>query len=45
MADDLFDPAAKNMDVAVDSAGRIYVVDTERLEIRVFEPATGEAPE
>jgi sugar lactone lactonase YvrE len=42
IAADLFDPAAKNMDVVVDPAGRIYVVDTERLEIRVFEPATGE---
>jgi sugar lactone lactonase YvrE len=43
VADDLFDPAAKNMDVVVDPAGRIYVADTERLEIRVFEPgrATG----
>lgn len=38
VADDLFDPAAKNMDVAVDPSGRIYVVDTERLEIRIFEP-------
>jgi sugar lactone lactonase YvrE len=38
-----FDPAAKNMDVAVDSTGRIYVADTGRLEIRVFETLPVEA--
>jgi len=43
VSDDAFDPNAKNMDVAVDSAGRIYVVDTIRLEIRVFSPTTMEA--
>jgi len=40
VAADVFDPAAKNMDVAVDSAGRIYVADTVRLEIRVFQPTS-----
>ena len=38
VADRTFDPGAKNMDVAVDSTGRIYVADTVRLEIRVFQP-------
>lgn len=32
-----FDPTCKNMDVAVDSRGRIYVADTVRLCITVFE--------
>jgi sugar lactone lactonase YvrE len=31
-----FDPTCKNMDVAVDAQGRIYVVDTARLRICVF---------
>ena len=35
-----FDPASKNMDVAVDSRGRIYVADTARLEIRVYAQAS-----
>lgn len=43
VADEGFDPEAKNMDVAVDSRGRVYVVDTVALEIRVFAPAAGEA--
>ena len=43
VADEGFDPAAKNMDLAVDSRGRVYVVDTVKLEIRVFSPAAGEA--
>jgi sugar lactone lactonase YvrE len=38
VADDVFDPSAKNMDVAVDSRGRIYVADTATLTIHVFEP-------
>ena len=38
VSDDAFDPAAKNMDVAVDSRGRIYVADTVKLEICVFAP-------
>ena len=32
-----FDPGCKNMDVAVDSDDRIYVVDTVRLEIFIYE--------
>ena len=37
IADEVFDPGCKNMDLAVDDAGRIYVVDTALLSIRVFE--------
>ncbi|NIM02408.1 MAG: hypothetical protein GTN89_12045 [Acidobacteria bacterium] len=36
VTDDLFDPAAKNMDLAVDAGGRIYVADPVALEIRVL---------
>ncbi len=36
---DAFDPGSKNMDLAIDSAGRIYVADTGRLRISVFVPA------
>jgi sugar lactone lactonase YvrE len=43
VADDVFDPAAKNMDVAVDSSGCIFVADTATLEIHVFEPKAQEA--
>jgi len=43
VADDVFDPAAKNMDVAVDSEDRIYVADTATFEICVFEPKGREA--
>ena len=43
VVDDRFDPGAKNMDVAVDSEGCVYVADTERLEICVFAPSTMEA--
>ena len=46
-----FDPQCKNMDVAVDSAGRIYVVDTQRLALVVYmsalpdtQPAAREQP-
>jgi hypothetical protein len=35
---ELFDPNCKNMDVAVDSQGRIYVADTVQLVIKVFAP-------
>ena len=35
---DAFDAECKNMDVAVDSEGRIYVVDTVRLAVLVFAP-------
>ncbi len=41
VADTGFDPNCKNMDVAVDSRGRVHVVDTVRREILVFE-AEGE---
>jgi sugar lactone lactonase YvrE len=37
IAADVFDPAAKNMDLAVDSRGRVYVADTATLKIHVFE--------
>lgn len=37
----VFDPNCKNMDLAVDSRGRIYVVDTVRLAVFVFAPASG----
>ncbi len=33
-----FDAQCKNMSIAVDAADRLYVVDTERLCIRVFAP-------
>jgi sugar lactone lactonase YvrE len=42
-----FDQNCKNMDVAVDSQGRIYVVDTVNLRILVFAPgeqAPGSTP-
>lgn len=42
VADEAFDAGAKNMDLAVDSKGRVYVVDTVRLEICVFEPGPRE---
>ena len=35
---DAFDAGCKNMDVAVDAKGRIYVVDTVKLSILVFAP-------
>jgi hypothetical protein len=35
---DAFDQNCKNMDVAVDSQGRILVAETARLQIRVFAP-------
>jgi sugar lactone lactonase YvrE len=38
IATDLFDANCKNMDIAVDSQGRVYVVDTVKLAIFVFEP-------
>jgi sugar lactone lactonase YvrE len=40
VADEGFDPQAKNLDLAVDSKGNIYVVDTVTLEVQVFEPVT-----
>jgi sugar lactone lactonase YvrE len=39
-----FDLTCKNMDVACDAEGRIYVVDTARLTICVFAPATEASP-
>jgi len=41
VATEVFDPNCKNMDLAVDSQGRIYVVDTVRLAVFVFAPASG----
>lgn len=38
-----FEPNCKNMDVAVDSRGRIHVVDTVKSEILVFVPGKEEA--
>ena len=38
-----FNPGCKNMDVATDSQGRIYVIDTVRLHICVFAPETTES--
>jgi sugar lactone lactonase YvrE len=38
IATDVFDLNCKNMDVAVDSRGRVYVVDTVRLQIHSFVP-------
>ena len=42
LAADGFDPRAKNMDLAVDSAGRIYVADNVTFEIHVFAPVVTE---
>ena len=43
IATSVFDPNCKNMAVAADGRGRVFVVDTERLHIVVYEPvATGE---
>jgi sugar lactone lactonase YvrE len=38
IATDLFDANCKNMDIAVDARGRVYVVDTVKAAIFVFEP-------
>jgi sugar lactone lactonase YvrE len=40
IATDLFDANCKNMSIAVDARGRVYVVDTVKLAILVFEPVT-----
>ena len=40
IAADVFDPNSKNMSVAVDRRGRVYVADTVKLAIFVFEPVT-----
>ena len=41
-AGDAFDPAAKNMDVASDDRGNVYVADSIRRRICVFEPVSEE---
>jgi len=38
IADEVFDANAKNMDIAVDSAGRVYVADTAQRAVFVFAP-------
>ncbi|HEY1220565.1 MAG: NHL repeat-containing protein [Bryobacteraceae bacterium] len=38
IATDLFDANCKNMSIAVDARNRVYVADTVKLEIFVFEP-------
>jgi len=38
IATDLFDTTCKNMDIAVDRSGRVYVADTVKLAVFVFEP-------
>jgi hypothetical protein len=38
IATDLFDANCKNMDIAVDARGRVYVVDTVKASILVFDP-------
>jgi hypothetical protein len=43
IAADVFDPNCKNMDVAADPQGRVYIADTVKLTVNVFEPATGGA--
>ena len=40
IATDLFDANCKNMDIALDARGRVYVVDTVKAAIFVFEPVT-----
>jgi hypothetical protein len=40
IATDLFDANCKNMDIAVNARGRVYVVDTVKAAILVFEPVT-----
>ncbi len=39
----IFDPASKNMPVAADFRGRVYVADPVKLRILVFEPVRPEA--
>jgi sugar lactone lactonase YvrE len=43
IASDVFDTASKNMDIAVDSRGRVYVADTVQLQIHVFAMEIGQA--
>jgi len=42
IAADVFDPNCKNMSIAAGSRGRVYVADTVKLAIFVFEPRAGE---
>ncbi len=42
IAAEVFDPNCKNMSIAVGSRGRVYVADTVKLTIFVFEPRSGE---
>lgn len=37
IATDVFDANCKNMNIAVDARGRVYVIDTVKLTIHVFE--------
>jgi len=43
IATGVFDPNCKNMSIAAGSHGRVYVADTVKLQIFVFEPRAGEA--
>ncbi|MCP5115287.1 MAG: hypothetical protein GY953_31045 [bacterium] len=38
IAEDVFHPGSKNMDIAVDSRGRVYVAETVKRTIFVFSP-------
>ncbi len=38
IAADVFDPNCKNMDIAAGADGRVYVADTVKLAVHVFEP-------
>lgn len=40
IATDVFDANCKNMSIAADARGRVYVADTVKLAIFVFEPVT-----
>jgi len=42
IAAEIFDPNCKNMSIAAGSGGRVYVADTVKLQIFVFEPAAEE---
>ncbi len=44
IATSVFDPNCKNMSIAVDSRWRVYVADTVKLAIFVFEPVEEVAP-
>jgi len=43
IAADVFDPNCKNMSIAAGPRGRVYVADTVKLQIFVFEPRAGVA--